>query len=482
MNQRIRSLTVRSSILLLFLSTWTGGSPVHAQEGLRELCTGDNCVPDTLEVEFLPGRESILEIADIDFSPGATVDIEVVTETRTAQIRGWSFAVRHDKGLLTILEESVTTDGTIADPSHPDTAAVAPNFDATQAVPGGISAAVILSFIASTELPVGERNSICRASYSLDVDPGEKGTKLEFVSGEIGVPDSPPTEIKLTVGSKSRVPQTVVDGIIRTRITPRECDRYALYFGPEAVVKSDKEDPVYDARGLESVPITLRVETEAHAFQMGILIEPQDGDYVLSFSRNLGPDEDRTTDIVITDGSFQSLGPRTPNTALVSEPPLGVVRGGAVREFEDSDFLFVNTSPAVGGEGLTVAYIVDEEARPDRFLAATPVDAPCPVHEILELRFEPVVVDTRFQRGNVDGVGELNVADAVFGLNYLFISGDQPPCRAALDTNADGGTNVTDMVHILNHLFLGGAPPAGDYPDCEVGDPVDCETGHDLCP
>ena len=90
-------------------------------------------------------------------------------------------------------------------------------------------------------------------------------------------------------------------------------------------------------------------------------------------------------------------------------------------------------------------------------------------------------------RGMVRGVcdgngGEPQISSAIFGLNYLFLGGDAPPCEAACDVNDDGAVNLTDMVRLLVFLFQGGPPPATwiDTNRDGLADPT-CEEAPDSC-
>ncbi|MBD3217046.1 MAG: hypothetical protein GF310_02130 [candidate division Zixibacteria bacterium] len=68
----------------------------------------------------------------------------------------------------------------------------------------------------------------------------------------------------------------------------------------------------------------------------------------------------------------------------------------------------------------------------------------------------------------IDGV--VNVSDAVYIINYVFISGPAPDPIEAGDTNCDSNCNVSDAVQIINYVFIGGNTPCdtdGDgEPDC----------------
>ena len=60
-----------------------------------------------------------------------------------------------------------------------------------------------------------------------------------------------------------------------------------------------------------------------------------------------------------------------------------------------------------------------------------------------------------------DATGDLivDVADAIFLLNYLFKGDDPPDPLASGDPNADCVVDVADAVYLLNYLFKGGDPP-----------------------
>ena len=88
------------------------------------------------------------------------------------------------------------------------------------------------------------------------------------------------------------------------------------------------------------------------------------------------------------------------------------------------------------------------------------------------------------RRGEVNDDGNLNIADAIFILSFLFGGGAEPVCHDAADTNDDGGLNIADAVTILSHLFGGAGPLLPPFPTCGV-DPTEdalpkCEYTH--CP
>jgi hypothetical protein len=74
-----------------------------------------------------------------------------------------------------------------------------------------------------------------------------------------------------------------------------------------------------------------------------------------------------------------------------------------------------------------------------------------------------------FKRGDCNQDQSVNIADAVFMLNYLFSGGDQPVCQDACDMNDDGGLNIADAVYLLTYLFSGGPPPPAPFPSNGLG-------------
>jgi len=72
--------------------------------------------------------------------------------------------------------------------------------------------------------------------------------------------------------------------------------------------------------------------------------------------------------------------------------------------------------------------------------------------------------------GDSNSDQNINVSDAVWIINYVFIGGDPPDPLESGDTNCDGSVNVSDAVWVINYVFIGGNAPCdtnGDeIPDC----------------
>jgi len=61
--------------------------------------------------------------------------------------------------------------------------------------------------------------------------------------------------------------------------------------------------------------------------------------------------------------------------------------------------------------------------------------------------------------GDADNNGEVNVADLVYMVNYIFKAGPPPEILESADVNASGEINVADLVYMVDYVFKGGPPP-----------------------
>jgi hypothetical protein len=75
----------------------------------------------------------------------------------------------------------------------------------------------------------------------------------------------------------------------------------------------------------------------------------------------------------------------------------------------------------------------------------------------------------KFLRGDSDGSGTVNIADAIYILGALFLGGPALECPASADADGSAAVNVTDPIYLLTHLFASGPPPQEPYPDCGLG-------------
>ncbi len=71
-----------------------------------------------------------------------------------------------------------------------------------------------------------------------------------------------------------------------------------------------------------------------------------------------------------------------------------------------------------------------------------------------------------FQRGDPNGDGKGDIADAIYVLAFLFTGGPEPSCLKAADTTDSGKVDITDPIRLLGYLFLGAAAPPEPFVAC----------------
>jgi hypothetical protein len=71
------------------------------------------------------------------------------------------------------------------------------------------------------------------------------------------------------------------------------------------------------------------------------------------------------------------------------------------------------------------------------------------------------VID-HYQCGDANSDATINVADAVYLINYIFKGGPEPDPLCAGDADHDDAVNIADAVYLVNHVFNGGPPPDAD--------------------
>jgi hypothetical protein len=64
-----------------------------------------------------------------------------------------------------------------------------------------------------------------------------------------------------------------------------------------------------------------------------------------------------------------------------------------------------------------------------------------------------------FTCGDCNADGEIDVADTVFLMNYLFLGGSAPSPPEAGDADGSGEVDVGDVLFLINYLFIGGPAP-----------------------
>ncbi|MCX6832179.1 MAG: SBBP repeat-containing protein, partial [candidate division Zixibacteria bacterium] len=61
--------------------------------------------------------------------------------------------------------------------------------------------------------------------------------------------------------------------------------------------------------------------------------------------------------------------------------------------------------------------------------------------------------------GDVNTDEQIDLRDAVFLINYIFVSGPAPQSLSLADVNCSGSINIADVVRLINYIFAGGPAP-----------------------
>jgi O-glycosyl hydrolase len=107
-----------------------------------------------------------------------------------------------------------------------------------------------------------------------------------------------------------------------------------------------------------------------------------------------------------------------------------------------------------------------------------PVTATMPAAGVITI-YAKATPQTPFKRGDANAGGELDLADAVYTLTYLFSNGSPPPCLDAADTNDDGIADLSDPIAALMHLFAGPIQIPEPFAQCATDptpDTLSCES------
>lgn len=396
---------------------------------------------------------------------GATVSIAYTLDS-SADISGISFGACHTGGMTIVAVVAINDGADLAATNDGD----GPDFNATQILPDGFTCGIAINFTDPVCLPGGMGVSVYDVDYALMGNPGDIST-LTYC-GTLGTP-------------------TVAISVV-------DCS------GVEANV---------DSSDTGQIEIVLAPSTFAFIPPQGdIPYDPVTGQ---ATPTDLGL---RVADTLQSGGPTEGLSISSVHTApavLTAAEPTGVL--AAVNDGDGPDFFGANIAP-VGGPGFTVGIVynltqdvtISFSAGGDDVIAMTfdsdgslvgndvgaiaatgfaDIGMPVVVNTIVtgagsppvlfeagEIHF--IVPSHGFVRGDCNDDDQVDIADGIYVLNFLFQGGPEGPCQAACDANSDGGVDQSDAIYIFNYRFLGGAAPASPFPECGVaGEPEDCLEG-----
>ncbi len=83
-----------------------------------------------------------------------------------------------------------------------------------------------------------------------------------------------------------------------------------------------------------------------------------------------------------------------------------------------------------------------------------------------------LLLKTRFNRGDVNIDGSVEISDGIGMIFYLFSAGAMS-CEDAADLDDNGEIDVSDAIFLLTYLFTGGPQPLQPFPDCGIDPTLD---------
>lgn len=159
------------------------------------------------------------------------------------------------------------------------------------------------------------------------------------------------------------------------------------------------------------------------------------------------------------------IGSAWAHTFRVNHPP-EVTSPSAYTSWTESAFRYLPTIIDPDDTLLTIRY----EDLPgwlqridDSLVGTTPDSAVAASFQVIAS--DPFSSDTQtvtisvYVCGDVNADGNINVADAVFLITYVFKGGVAPSPVETGDANNDGNINVGDAIYIINYVFRGGDAP-----------------------
>lgn len=141
----------------------------------------------------------------------------------------------------------------------------------------------------------------------------------------------------------------------------------------------------------------------------------------------------------------------------------------AIQFYSQFDWLEPNTYsgsvPAGAMDTISCMFLNSTEMTPGMYSAdviisnTDPDSNPITMTAEMELLGEP-----NYICGDANGDQDINVSDAVYIINFVFVSGPAPDPMEAADANCDTAINVSDAVYIINFVFIGGPEPCSECP------------------
>ncbi len=401
-------------------------------------------------------QDYVLSISSGSIPNNGSGDLTVTLDNNGGEMQGWSFGACNDTAFLTCT--GVADGSTVATVNDGDT----PDFNQSSVFDDGFTVGVVICFIGCATLSNGTGYELNIATYDCTA---EGSTSVSFCD---------------TLGSPAVDTVVVVDG---ASLVPVQNSGDVECIGvpdPEYTYGAGNASAGYnpaDGNASTSVDITIS-ETDNSGLGAPFPNDTQ------GFSMGLGNSSEVVATAVNLTLPFEAdFG----ETSIYPEGwTAGVVysfTGGAVLAFPSATTVisvdYETGGSMAGNEDGAIASLTWDDGLGSPAVANVVVvggGSLTAAQSNGSITLNPVVT-IDWLRGDANGDSQVNVADAIWIISELFVSGPASSCAIARDANGDSKYDIADPTYIVQYRFISGPMPSAPFPDCGQVDgqtPEDC--------
>ncbi|HIG04643.1 MAG TPA: hypothetical protein EYQ08_02795 [Planctomycetes bacterium] len=401
-------------------------------------------------------QDYVLSISSGSIPNNGSGDLTVTLDNNGGEMQGWSFGACNDTAFLTCT--GVADGSTVATVNDGDT----PDFNQSSVFDDGFTVGVVICFIGCATLSNGTGYELNIATYDCTA---EGSTSVSFCD---------------TLGSPAVDTVVVVDG---ASLVPVQNSGDVECIGvpdPEYTYGAGNASAGYnpaDGNASTSVDITISetdnsglgapFPNDTQGFSMGLgnssevvatavnLTLPFEADFGES---NIFP-EGWTVGVVYSFTGGEVLAFPSATTVI----SVDYETGGSMAGNEDGAIASLTWDDGLGSPAVVNVVVVGGGS-----LTAAQSNG--------SITLNPVVT-IDWLRGDANGDSQVNVADAIWIISELFVSGPASSCAIARDANGDSKYDIADPTYIVQYRFISGPMPSAPFPDCGQVDgqtPEDC--------
>ncbi len=401
-------------------------------------------------------QDYVLTVSNGSIPNNGSGDLTVNLDNNGGELQGWSYGACNDTAFLTCT--GVVNGSTVATVNDGGT----PDFNQMAVFDEGFTAGVVICFIGCATLTNGTGYELNIATYDCTA---EGSTSVSFCD---------------TLGSPAVATVVVVDG---ASIVPVQNSGDVECIGvpdPEYTYAAGNASAGYnpaDGNASTSVDITISetdnsglgapFPNDTQGFSMGLgnssevvatavnLTLPFEADFGES---NIFP-EGWTVGVVYSFTGGEVLAFPSATTVI----SVDYETGGSMAGNEDGAIASLTWDDGLGSPAVANVVVVGGGS-----LTAAQSNG--------SITLNPVVT-IDWLRGDANGDSQVNVADAIWIISELFVSGPASSCAIARDANGDSKYDIADPTYIVQYRFISGPMPSAPFPDCGQVDgqtPEDC--------